>query len=52
MLTDGKANDAAKIPAALKAWGNKGVTVFALGIGKNIKDAGKSAFLNNDRTIG
>jgi len=40
VLTDGKATDAAKIPAALKAWGNKGVTVFAMGIGKNIKDAG------------
>ena len=42
VFTDGAANDAAKVPAASKAWQEKGVTVFALGIGKGIDGAGKS----------
>ena len=42
VFTDGTANDAAKVPAASKAWQEKGVTVFALGIGKGIDAAGKS----------
>ena len=41
-IMTGMQTDAAQVPAALKAWEKLGVTVFALGIGKNIKDAGKS----------
>ena len=36
VFTDGKASDASKVPAASKAWAEKGVKVFAVGIGDGI----------------
>jgi len=40
VFTDGDANDADEIPAALSAWTNAGVKVFAIGIGKLIDRKG------------
>jgi len=43
VFTDGEASDKDELPAALKAWGSKGVKVFAVGIGKKIDAAGLEA---------
>merc|ERR1719334_2573358 len=48
VFTDGKASDEDDLPAALKAWGSKGVKVFAVGIGKKVDAAGLKAITGSE----
>ena len=41
MFTDGQATDVNNVPAASKAWADKGAKVFAVGIGHGIDRKGQ-----------
>ena len=48
VFTDGEASDKEKVPSAAQAWAEDGVTVFAIGIGSNVKHDGLKAIAGAD----